>query len=58
MLYIYHELIYVLFLWRILINTNTNIYIYRLLGKDPDARRDWGQEEKGIMEDEMVGWHH
>ena len=58
MLYIYHELIYVLFLWRILINTNTNIYIYRLLGKDPDARRDWGQEKKGMMEDEMVGWHH
>ena len=26
--------------------------------KDPDARRDWGQEEKGMTEDEMVGWHH
>ena len=23
-----------------------------------DARRDWGQEEKGMTEDEMVGWHH
>ena len=23
-----------------------------------DARRDWGQEEKGITEDEMAGWHH
>ena len=26
--------------------------------KDPDARKDWGQKEKGTMEDEMVGWHH
>ena len=30
----------------------------RLIGKDPDARKDWGQEEKGATEDEMVGWHH
>jgi len=30
----------------------------RLIGKDPDARKDWGQEEKGMTEDEMVGWHH
>ena len=29
-----------------------------LLGKDPDAGKDWGQEEKGTTEDEMVGWHH
>ena len=29
-----------------------------LIGKDPDAGRDWGQEEKGVTEDEMVGWHH
>ena len=29
-----------------------------LIGKDSDARRDWGQEEKGITEDEMAGWHH
>ena len=27
-------------------------------GKDPDAGRDWGQEEKGMTQDEMVGWHH
>ena len=27
-------------------------------GKDPDAGRDWGQEEKGATEDEMAGWHH
>ena len=29
-----------------------------LLWKDPDARKDWRWEEKGITEDEMVGWHH
>ena len=28
------------------------------MGKDPDAGRDWGQEEKGTTEDEMSGWHH
>ena len=27
-------------------------------GKDPDAGRGWGQEEKGVTEDEMAGWHH
>ena len=26
--------------------------------KDPDAGKDWGQEEKGMIEDEMIGWHH
>ena len=29
-----------------------------LSGKDSDAGRDWGQEEKGMAEDEMAGWHH
>ena len=29
-----------------------------LIGKDPDAGKDWGWEEKGMTEDEMVGWHH
>ena len=29
-----------------------------LIGKNPDAGRDWGQEEKGMSEDEMVGWYH
>ena len=29
-----------------------------LIWKDSDARKDWGQEEKGMTEDEMVGWHH
>ena len=28
------------------------------IGKDPDAGKDWRQEERGITEDEMVGWHH
>ena len=27
-------------------------------GKDPDAGKDWGKEEKRVTEDEMVGWHH
>ena len=30
----------------------------QLTGKDPDAGKDWRQEEKGTTEDEMVGWHH
>ena len=29
-----------------------------LIGKDPDAGKDWGQEEKGTTEDDMVGWYH
>ena len=29
-----------------------------LIWKDPDARKDWGQEEKGLTEDKIVGWHH
>ena len=29
-----------------------------LIGKDPDAGKDWGQGEKGMTEDEMIGWHH
>ena len=29
-----------------------------LIGKDSDAGRDWGQEEKGTTEDEVAGWHH
>ena len=30
----------------------------QLIGKDPDAGKDWRQEEKGMTEEEMVGWHH
>ena len=33
-------------------------YTSWLIGKDSDAGRDWGQEEKGTTEDEMAGWHH
>ena len=29
-----------------------------LIGKDPDARKDWGQEENGVTEDEVARWHH
>ena len=29
-----------------------------LTGKDPDVEKDWRQKEKGVSEDEMVGWHH
>ena len=29
-----------------------------MIGKDPDAGRDWGQEEKGMTEDAVAGWHH
>ena len=29
-----------------------------LIGKDPDAGKDWRQEEKGMTEDKVVGWHH
>ena len=31
---------------------------HQLTGKDSDAGKDWGQEEKGVTEDEMVRWHH
>ena len=30
----------------------------RLIGKDPDTEKDEGQEDKGMTEDEMAGWHH
>ena len=30
----------------------------QLIGKDPDAGKNWGQEEKGVIEEGMVGWHH
>ena len=34
------------------------LWCWRLIGKDSDAGRDWGQEEKGMTEDEMAGWRH
>ena len=30
----------------------------QFIGKELDAEKDWGQEEKGAAEDEMLGWHH
>ena len=33
-------------------------HLIRRIGKDSNAGRDWGQEEKGMTEDEMAGWHH
>ena len=39
-------------------NACESIYIVELVWKDCDAGRDWGQEEKGTAEDEMVGSHH
>ena len=33
-------------------------FVYLLIGKDPDAWEDGKQEEKGMTEDDMVGWHH
>ena len=33
-------------------------HLMRRVGKDSDAGRDWGQEEKGMTEDEIAGWHH
>ena len=33
-------------------------YLPPSIGKDSDAERDWGQEKKGMTEDEMAGWHH
>ena len=38
--------------------SNNNLVAINKIGKDPDAGRDWGQEEKGTTEDEMAGWHH
>ena len=47
------------------LNPSVESYIWQLphakswlIGKDSDAGRDWGQEEKGTTEDEMAGWHH
>ena len=34
------------------------IWCEEFIGEDPDAGKDWKQEEKGMTEDEMVGWHH
>ena len=38
--------------------SNNNYFCANLIWKDPDAGKDWGQEEKGTTEAEMAGWHH
>ena len=39
--------------------THSSVLAWRIPGtRDPDVGRDWGQEEKGMTEDEMAGWHH
>ena len=43
--------------WCLNWNSNTDAKNW-FIGKDPDAGKDWRQEEKGTAEDEMVGWHH
>ena len=50
-----------IFIWR----TDAKAWILRpldvkswLIWNDPDTGQDWGQEEKGAAEDEMIGWHH
>ena len=40
------------------ISPGTSLEGMMLIGKDCDAGRDWGQEEKGMTEDERAGWHH
>ena len=50
-----------IFIWRTDAEAEAPIFGPRkepIIGKDSDARKDWGQEEKGATEDEMVGWHH
>ena len=52
-----------IFVWRTDAETETPILwppdvVSWLTGKDPDAGKDWGQEEKGTTEDEIVGWHY
>ena len=42
-------------LWEIFWPLDMNSW---LIGKDPDAGKDWGQEDKGMIEDEMVEWYH
>ena len=33
-------------------------HLMQSIGKDPDAGKDWRQEEKGMTDDDMIGWHH
>ena len=46
------------FIHYLLNNLKAEFYNFNGLIKDLDDGRDWGQEEKGMTEDEMAGWHH
>ena len=48
----------ILFISTLFISTLATSCKSWLIGKDSDAGRNWGQEEKGTTEDEMAGWHH
>ena len=56
---IYHILmaLFIKFTSREIMKTKCDVKNW-LIGKDPDAGKDWRWEEKGTTEDEMVGWHH
>ena len=52
-----------IFIWRTDVEAEVSILWSpdvrsRLIGKDPDAGKDWSQEKKGMTEDKLVGWHH
>ena len=42
----------------LVLSTTTPAFGKGQIGKESDAGRDWGQEEKGTTEDEIAGWHH
>ena len=51
-----------MFIWKTAVEAETPILCPTdekswLMGKDPHAGKDWGKEDKGMAEDEMVGWH-
>ena len=43
---------------RLMLKLKLQYFGHRLIGRDSDFGRDWGQEEKGTIEDEMDEWHH
>ena len=47
-----------LFSFHHIMEVSSYFLFIKLIGKDLDAGKDWGQEEKRATEDEMVGWHH
>ena len=52
------ELFFSLFSFHHIMEVSSCFLFIKLIGKDPDAGKYWGQEEKRVTEDEMVGWHH